>query len=120
MMTENEALKSSHEEADSQMICHLSTIPSPSKVVIHTADTDVLAIALGNISKIDQNIRVFLEVGIQSKNTLRFIDVSALSGTIGSSLSKALPAFHAFTGCDFTPAFARKGKKTTTSTTRKK
>ncbi len=47
---------------------------------------------------------------LASKNTLRFVDVTSLSKILGSSLCKALPGFHVFTGCDHSPSFAFKGK----------
>lgn len=50
-----------------------------------------------------------MEVGV-GKNQ-RFINVTQLHKALGTNLSAALPAFHAFTGCDFNPAFFRKGKK---------
>lgn len=109
-ITEIEDLRSSHEEADSRMIAHLTSIPAPSTVVVRTCDTDVLVIAVGNVSKLSKNIHVYLEMGIQSKNNLKFVDINALAKKIGPALASALPALHAFTGCDFTPCFSRKGK----------
>lgn len=100
-----------HEEADSRMVFHLSTLPSRTNVVIRSADTDVMAILLGNIYKLKQNVNIWMEVGVQSKNTLRYIDVSSLAKKLGESLCRSLPGFHSFTGCDFSPAFSRKGKK---------
>jgi hypothetical protein len=92
------------------MILHLSTIIGPGNVAIRTSDTDVLAISLGNIDKVKNGVNVFLEVGLASKNTSRFVDVTSLSKILGSSLCKALPEFHAFTGCDYSPSFAFKRK----------
>lgn len=43
-------------------------------------------------------------------NHQRYINVNELYRILGESLSKALPCFHALTGCDYTPAFFRKGK----------
>ena len=51
-----------------------------------------------------------MEVGNFTNNTLRFIDVTLLVENLGVELSKAIPAFHAFTGCDYSPAFIGKGK----------
>ena len=53
---------------------------------------------------------MWLEVGLQSNNTLRHISVNQLHTTLGDALCKALPAFHAFTGCDYTSSFSGKGK----------
>ena len=39
-------MNTSHEEADTRMIAHLSSNSTPANVVIHTSDRDVLAIAL--------------------------------------------------------------------------
>ncbi|KAK4013088.1 hypothetical protein OUZ56_025328 [Daphnia magna] len=36
--------------------------------------------------------------------------VTAISAKLGSPLSEAIPGFPAFTGCDYCPAFSRKGK----------
>ena len=43
-------LYSTHEEVDSEIIFHVTSIEENSNVVIRTADTDVLIIALGCIS----------------------------------------------------------------------
>jgi hypothetical protein len=51
-----------------------------------------------------------MEVGITSKNSIRFIDVSSLYGKLGTRFAKSLAFFHSFTGCDQNPAFSRKGK----------
>lgn len=110
-MTEVHDLNSTHEEADTRMVAHLASIPDPATVVIRTADSDVLTIAVGNMHRVNKRIHTYLEVGLISKNTLRFIDVTSLAKKLGPKLSRALPGFHAFTGCDYTPAFARKGKK---------
>ena len=36
--------------------------------------------------------------------------MNELSSTLGTRLCKALPAYHALTGCDYTSSFCRKGK----------
>lgn len=106
----DERLCSTHEEADSKMIAHLTSIPSPANVVLRTADTDVFIVALGNIHKIKSGVNVFIELGLASKNTIRFVDLTSLSKRLGPKLCKSLPGFHALTGCDYTPSFAYKGK----------
>ena len=48
-----------------------------------------------------------------SGNNQRHIDVSSIATTLESTqkgLAAAMPGIHAFTGCDFTTAFYRKGK----------
>ena len=43
--------------------------------------------------------------------TSRYIPVHDVTERLGPSVAKALPAFHALTGCDTTSAFFGKGKK---------
>jgi hypothetical protein len=61
----------------------------------------VLAIALKKRVDMEQVFKLF---------TLRFIDVAVLAKKLGEQLSKAIPGFHAFAGCDYNPAFPSKGK----------
>jgi len=109
----NELLSYNHEEADTKIIYHLYQISKePEKqVVIRCNDTDVLIIILGNMNKFINAVNIWLEVGLISTNNLRYIDVSKLFSSFGIELSTTLLAFHALTGCDFTPAFYRKGKQ---------
>jgi hypothetical protein len=51
-----------------------------------------------------------MDIGHDSNNNRKFIDVTQLSQTLGPSVCNALPGIHAFTGCIFTSAFARKCK----------
>lgn len=111
-VVKEEAVKfySTHEEADNRMFFHLSMISPPSNVVVRTADTDCLIIALGCKHFYADNLKIYLEVGVLSNNSLRFIDINGLHSAIGETFCKALPAYHAFTGCDYTASFSRKGK----------
>ena len=43
---------------------------------------------------------------------VRYISVHEIVALLGDSTSMALPAFHAFTGCDSTASFFGRGKKT--------
>ena len=80
-----------HEEADSRMIYHLKSITAPNNVVILTADTDVLIIALCCFSSLDQQvINTWLEIGLYAKNTLRYISVNQLFSDI---FFKSLPSY---------------------------
>ena len=64
--------------ADCRMFFHLKYITAPKKVVIRTADTDCLIIALGLKHLYDQQLQILLEVGLQSNNSLRYININAL------------------------------------------
>ena len=58
----------------------------------------------------NNDIKIWLEVGLESKNNLRFIFINKIFEKIGPLLASAMPAFHAFFGCDYLAAFSRKGK----------
>lgn len=101
-----------HEEADTRMIAHAASIPTPATVVIRSADTDVFVIALTNIFKMNPRTKLYLEVEYASKNSIKFIDLSRIYKELGPELAKSLAGFHCFTGCDQIPSFAGKGKVT--------
>ena len=118
---EESRLFSTHEEADSRMFHHVafstfqhhSNNETQSNFVVRTNDADCLIIAVGCLDKLkslNKNIKVWLEVGVESKNNLRYISINQIHDNIGQSLASALPAFHAFFGCDYLAAFSRKGK----------
>lgn len=97
------------EEADTKIIYHICQIDLDRKVTVRCSDTDILIILLGNMHALKGNLHIQFLVG--TGNNRRYVDVTKLHETLGESLCKALPAFHALTGCDFNPAFYRKGKK---------
>lgn len=101
----------SHEEADTKMIYHVATLGEDytgGNVLLRCSDTDILIILLGNLKYIKRSYNIWMEVG--TGNFQRYIDVSKLHEHLGEALSSALPGYHAFTGCDYNPAFFRKGK----------
>ena len=101
-----------HEEADTRFIWHLHHIAQHTEdsqnVVIRFRDTDVLVILLNYVGKYSLN--VWMDVGLRSSNNRRCIEVNKLGSVLGHSICDAFPAVHAFTGCDYTAAFVRKGK----------
>ncbi|KAK4873797.1 hypothetical protein RN001_013157 [Aquatica leii] len=97
-----------HKDADTKILFHICQIDFNANVTIRCSDTDVSVIMLANMGNISENIQIFMEVGGKNK---RFINVTQLHKSLGTNLSLALPAFHAFTGYSFNPAFFRKGKK---------
>lgn len=94
--TEVEQLYGTHEEADTRMIFHLQSLIPAQNVVFSTADTDVMAILLGNLHKIDPAIKVWIEAGTQGKNNLCYMNISELAKELGTTLCRAIPGFHAF------------------------
>ena len=51
-----------------------------------------------------------METGVYTKNTLRYISINQIYRKLGEKFCEALPAYHAFSGCDYTASFNRKGK----------
>ena len=100
----------SHEEADTRMFYHLSTITNGQNVILRTNDTDCLVIGLAVTEKITQGVNVWIEAGLRSKNTQRYISLNQLYVKLGRTLCRSLPGYHAFTGCDYTASFCRRGK----------
>ena len=64
-----------HKEADTRRIFHLKNLPEKADVVVRTADTDVLVIALGSVHLIGDK-HEWLEVRKFMVNSPRFIDVT--------------------------------------------
>ena len=105
---EVQALRSTHEEADCRMFLHLHSLPENQNVVIRSNDADVLIIALGLASVMDKDL--WIEHGFATDNSLQYIHINQIINEYGITLCEALPGLHAFTGCDYTPAFSRRGK----------
>lgn len=95
-----------HEEADTKIIYHASKINENCNVVVKCSDTDILIIMLGNVDRI--KAKIYIECGVS--NSRHVVNISALVEDLGLDLCRALPGFHAFTGCDYNSAFYRKGK----------
>lgn len=56
--------------------------------------------------KSDSVVRMLTGTG----NNLRYVDLTKIHAKLGLLICQGLPGFHAITGCDFNPAFFRKGK----------
>lgn len=97
-----------HEEADTRIIFHISRCHPNTKVMVNASDTDILVILLGNFYKFG-NLEIWLSTKCRKKD-ITYINCSELAKNLGPKLCRSLPAFHAFTGCDYTAAFFKKGK----------
>ncbi|KAH9635594.1 hypothetical protein HF086_012263 [Spodoptera exigua] len=83
-----------------------------SRILIKASDTDVLIILLGNIHKLMES-EFWLASSATKKSNNQSVDCincTDLALKLGIKLCQSLPAFHAFTGCDYTAAFYNKGK----------
>ena len=99
-----------HDEADVKLILHIADMSAKGykRVMIRTVDTDVLILATAVYTKISVNE---LWVAFGAGKNIRYIAVHDIAKCLGYAKSSALPAFHAFTGCDQTSAFGGRGKK---------
>ena len=120
--TEERDLFSNQEEADSRMLLHIkyesdNDNAERKKFVIHTPDTDVLIISLGNLHNINGDIFMRTGTGDRSRTISLQRIKDKLEQRIGDrevstdELCEALVGYHAFTGCDSVSTFAGKGKK---------
>ena len=103
------------EEADTRLFLHCKyAIAWFREVIIYTPDTDVFVLALGFARSL--SCELFIKTGVKNNNRIisifRIID--KLKGTYGFQESEiiiqSIIRFRAFTGCDTTSAFWRKGK----------
>ena len=79
------------------------------KIMLRTVDTEVLVLVVAIYPQIAVDE---LWIAFGAGKNLRYIAVHSIVRSLGESKCKALPVFHAFTGCDQTSAFCSRGKKT--------
>ena len=101
-----------HEEADTLICFHAKYIDNAGEadnIVVRATDTDVAIILLYHSRNFTATL--WMDTGTSSKNTRRYVNLSAIGEVLGPLLCLSLLAFHAFTGTDYTYAFVKKGKK---------
>ena len=104
-----------HEEADTRIFVHVldAIKQGHSKIMICTLETDVLILAIADISVFAQyysNISVELWIAFGVGKSIRYIATHHLAARLEQH-SSILPIFHALTGCDTVSFFQGKGKK---------
>ena len=105
-----EELENNHDEADT-IICLQAEIiyeVGADNIIIRAAETDIAVMLLHHSDKLEA--KLWMDVGTIGKNDRWYIPLSAIASSLGTGICAALPGFHAFTGCDHTSAFVRKGK----------
>ena len=102
----------SPEEADSHMILHVAHAVQHGhhRILVRTIDTDVVVLAVMVAERFLAIKELWIAFGV-GKN-LRYIAAHQIAAHLGSEKSRALPMFHALTGCDTVSAFVGHGKKT--------
>ena len=106
-----DCLCSSQEEADTRIILHClfaaQSLSGDGIIVVRSPDTDVFVLLLVYAS--DIHSRVLFDTGTGTAR--RLLAVTDMATQLGEEVVKALPGFHAFTGCDTSIAFVRRGKR---------
>ena len=77
------------------------------KVLIISVDTDVVVLA---IAKFNLSLEE-LWVAYGTRKHYRLIPAHAIADSLGEEKARALPFFHAFSGCDTSSSFSSIGKK---------
>ena len=105
-----EELENNHDEADTIIYLHAEIIyeVGADNIIIRAAETDIAVMLLHHSDKLEA--KLWMDVGTIGKNDRWYIPLSAIASSLGTGICAALPGFHAFTGCDHTSAFVRKGK----------
>ena len=100
-----------HEEADTLIAFHVATLRDQN-IVIRATDIDVLVILIGFLGGQQDEVRkrtnIIMDCAMGKNH--RYINVSNIANVLEEKrpgLSRALPGYHAFTGCDLTSAFYR-------------
>ena len=104
-----------HEEADTCIVVHIRQALEigAESVLVRTVDTDVVVISVGKLHDLlayNQLSKVWVAFGMGRHFSV--ININGVCSFLGESKSRALPVFHAFTGCDCTSQFCGIGKKT--------
>lgn len=103
-----------HEEADSRISVHIvDALNKGSKtILVRTVDTDVIVILIGihfDLISLHPGADIWVAFGMGKH--FRYYSINTICQDLGASTSRALPVFHAFSGCDTTSQFLGKGKK---------
>ena len=101
-------MQSDHEEADTRLLLHAKHAANEgvSSILIECEDSDVMMLLLAYSEEI--KCKMYMKRG--TLNRMRIIDIGEIRNTLSDGIAKALPGYHAFTGCDSVSAFAGKGK----------
>lgn len=104
-----------HEEADTRIVVHVrhALEGGNESILVRTVDTDVIVILAGKLQDLlayNERAKVWVAFGMGRHFSI--ISINGICSTIGWAKARALPVFHAFTGCDCTSQFFGIGKVT--------
>ena len=106
-----------HEEADSRMLLHANHAAlcgGHLKILIRTVDTDVTVLAISFALTMGPEYEIWLAFG--TGKHFRHLPTHEIAIGLGPTKARALPMFHALTGCDTVSSFVGHGKKTAWTT----
>ncbi|KAL8559114.1 hypothetical protein ACOMHN_046162 [Nucella lapillus] len=97
-----------HEEADSRMLLHASHAAQHGHhaILIRTVDTDVVVLAVSLAQELQPEDKLWLAFG--TGQSLRYLAAHEIAAGFGREKARALPIFHALTGCDTVSSFTSK------------
>jgi len=100
-----------HEEADTRLFLHaLHCVQSGHrKVLIRSVHTNIVVLAIAKFHDLSLE-ELWFAYGM--KKHYRLLPVHAIADSLGEEKARALPFFHAFSGCDTSSSFSSIGKKT--------
>ena len=107
-------LRREQEEADTRILLH-GAQRGPTSIIIQSPDTGVLILTLCIYRRLCPDTRVIAGTG----GKRRSIPLGPLYEAVGEDLVKALPGFHAFSGCDQTSTICGKSKVSCWNTLKK-
>ena len=102
-----------HEEDDTHIVWHVKHIVemrNDVSIFVRANDTDVRIILIYHALRFGEHVHIWMDVGLSISNTRKHINVTQLAEHLAPELCSAFPAYHAFTGCDYTPVFLEEGK----------
>ena len=100
------------EEADQRIIRQVITCTKNDfqNIVVCAGDTDVLVLLISVLPLIQKIKSYNIICKFRIRDNQRYYNVGLLSKELGDNVSKALPFFHAFMGCDTVSSFYNHSK----------
>ena len=104
------------EEADTRIMLHVAHAAEHDhrRIQVRTVDTDVVVLAVMVAQALPCVDELWIAFGT-GKN-YRYIPAHEIAASLGPQKARALPVFHAMTGCDTVSAFVGHGKKSAWAT----
>ena len=103
-----------HEKANTRIVVHVihALTQGRKTAQVRIEDTDVIVALVGVFQRMLQ-CQLFADIWVAFGvgKTCKLHSINAICNSLAASKSRALPMFHALSGCDTTSSFRGKGKK---------